>query len=133
MRDCEPGLVHGLSLEQDDVEMSDVEEINGEDTEENSNGEDITSKDEGSDSKDETPISDQEETDHEGDQGEELDKALASALGTHRADKDVDAESSNSDADMDDDEMMQLDDKLVEIFKQRKKAVNKKQEKKDGS
>lgn len=61
-----------------------------------------------------------------------LDKALAAALDTHRLDEDAAAESeSESDADMSDSEMLQLDEKLVEIFAARKKAPNKKQEAKD--
>ncbi|KAL5350635.1 DNA-directed DNA polymerase [Pseudogymnoascus australis] len=59
-----------------------------------------------------------------------LDKALASALDTHRLDEDAAAES-ESDADMSDSEMLQLDEKLVEIFAARKKTPNKKQEAKD--
>ncbi|KFX99796.1 hypothetical protein O988_03645 [Pseudogymnoascus sp. VKM F-3808] len=59
-----------------------------------------------------------------------LDKALAAALDTHRLDEDAAAES-ESDADMSDSEMLQLDEKLVEIFAARKKTPNKKQEAKD--
>ncbi|KFY25934.1 hypothetical protein V493_04360 [Pseudogymnoascus sp. VKM F-4281 (FW-2241)] len=61
-----------------------------------------------------------------------LDKALAAALDTHRLDEDAAAASeSDSDADMSDSEMLQLDEKLVEIFAARKKTPNKKQEAKD--
>ncbi|OBT85679.1 hypothetical protein VE02_05935 [Pseudogymnoascus sp. 03VT05] len=59
-----------------------------------------------------------------------LDKALAAALDTHRLDEDAAAES-ESDADMSDSEMLELDEKLVEIFAARKKTPNKKQEAKD--
>jgi DNA polymerase phi len=59
-----------------------------------------------------------------------LDKALAAALDTHRLDEDAAAES-ESDSDMSDSEMLQLDEKLVEIFAARKKVPNKKQEAKD--
>ncbi|CAG8956755.1 hypothetical protein HYFRA_00011144 [Hymenoscyphus fraxineus] len=57
-----------------------------------------------------------------------LNAALAEALGTKVL---VDGEDSDSDADMTDSEMMALDSKLVEIFSQRKKTPNKKQEQKD--
>ncbi|OBT61708.1 hypothetical protein VE03_09412 [Pseudogymnoascus sp. 23342-1-I1] len=59
-----------------------------------------------------------------------LDKALAAALDTHRLDEDA-AAASESDSDMSDSEMLQLDEKLVEIFAARKKTPNKKQENKD--
>ncbi|KAF4628481.1 hypothetical protein G7Y89_g9668 [Cudoniella acicularis] len=68
--------------------------------------------------------------DGEDEEAKKLDDALAKALGTHRLDEDADEES-DSDADMTDSEMMALDSKLVEIFSQRKKAPNKKQEQKD--
>ncbi|OBT56093.1 hypothetical protein VE04_04791 [Pseudogymnoascus sp. 24MN13] len=59
-----------------------------------------------------------------------LDKALAAALDAHRLDEDAAAES-ESDSDMSDSEMLQLDEKLVEIFAARKKVPNKKQEAKN--
>lgn len=62
---------------------------------------------------------------------EVLNTALAQILGTHNHDAGADAEESDSDADMTDSEMMALDSKLVEIFSQRKKVPNKKQEQKD--
>jgi DNA polymerase phi len=73
-----------------------------------------------------------EEEDIEDDaEAQKLDDALAKALGTHRADQDLKEDSSDSDTDMSDSEMMELDTKLIEIFSQRKKQPNKKQEKKD--
>lgn len=62
-----------------------------------------------------------------------LDTALAEALGSHRLDKDADAENSGDESDMSDSEMMEVDAKLAEIFKHRAKAANtnKKKEKKD--
>jgi DNA polymerase phi len=71
-----------------------------------------------------------EEQSEEDEDAKKLDEALAQALGTHRLDQDAEAES-DSDADMTDSEMMALDSKLVEIFSQRKKVPNKKQEQKD--
>ena len=59
-----------------------------------------------------------------------LDNALAEALGSHRLDKDADAEDSDG-SDMTDSEMMAVDEKLAEIFKHRAKTTNKKKEKKD--
>ena len=78
---------------------------------------------------------DDDEDEASGDEEEDedmqkLDDDLAKALGTHRLDQDAGTES-DSDADMTDSEMMALDSKLVEIFSQRKKAPNKKQEQKD--
>lgn len=73
---------------------------------------------------------DDEDEDEEDEEAKKLDDALAKALGTHRLDYDADAQS-DSDADMTDSEMMALDSKLVEIFSQRKKEPNKKQEQKD--
>ncbi|KAI1610550.1 DNA polymerase phi subunit [Exophiala viscosa] len=82
-------------------------------------------------------------SDEEGsaDEDEELaafDAALASALGTRRLDQnDVaaadDGSESSSDADMDDDEMMELDSKLAEVFRGRNEqsSKNKKKEAKD--
>ncbi|KAL2154520.1 hypothetical protein VTH82DRAFT_3196 [Thermothelomyces myriococcoides] len=59
-----------------------------------------------------------------------LDDALAEVLGTHRLDKDHEAES-GEESDMTDSEMMAVDEKLAEIFRQRTKNMNKKKEKKD--
>lgn len=103
----------------DDELDSDVEmvELNGAEEEPES------SADEKDDDEEEEPEDDENAT--------ALDAALAAALGTHRLDQDVAAEESESDADMSDSEMLDLDAKLVEIFKQRKKAPNKKKEKKD--
>ncbi|KAK4144885.1 DNA polymerase phi-domain-containing protein [Dichotomopilus funicola] len=62
-----------------------------------------------------------------------LDNALAEVLGSHRLDQDKDADSAASDdgSDMTDSEMMAVDEKLAEIFKQRAKASSKKKEKQD--
>lgn len=99
-----------------DVEMVQLEDVADEDAESSASGKE----------------DDDEEEDAEGDEaGTALDAALAAALGTHRLDQDAKAEESDSDADMSDSEMLDLDAKLVEIFKQRKKTPNKKKEKKD--
>lgn len=118
---------HGLEQDDEDdeldsdVEVIDASEING------YGGSDAgTEDDEESDDRE-----DNEDEDEEDDDAQKLDDALAKALGTHRADQDLEGDSSNSDADMSDSEMMELDSKLVEIFSQRKKQPNKKKEKKD--
>ncbi|KAK8081694.1 hypothetical protein PG996_000475 [Apiospora saccharicola] len=61
----------------------------------------------------------------------DLDIALAKVLGSHRLDQDNEAETSDDDSDMTDSEMMALDEKLVEVFKQRAQKTNKSKEKKD--
>ncbi|KAK4237550.1 DNA polymerase V [Achaetomium macrosporum] len=61
---------------------------------------------------------------------EALDDALAKVLGSHRLDKDAEADSSEE-SDMTDSEMMAVDEKLAEVFKQRAKILNKKKDKKD--
>jgi len=62
-----------------------------------------------------------------------FDAALASALGTRLGPDDLQAEdtSGSSDADMDDDEMLALDEKLTEVFRARRQAINKKKERKE--
>jgi DNA polymerase phi len=86
----------------------------------------------GDDEPEEDDSDSDEEKEEEGDEDlEELDKALAQVLGSHRLDKDAEAESEDDDSDMSDSEMMELDNKLVEIFKQRAKGANKKKDKKD--
>ena len=61
----------------------------------------------------------------------DLDDALAKVLKSHRLDQDNAAETSDDDSDMTDSEMMALDEKLVEVFKQRAQKTNKSKEKKD--
>lgn len=107
-----------------DVEVVDMNgdegHINSHLAEENSNYDDDEEEAESDDD-------DDEEVDDE--DAKKLDEALAKALGSHVM-KEGDEES-DSDADMSDSEMMALDSKLVEIFSQRKKVPNKKQEQKD--
>lgn len=62
----------------------------------------------------------------------ELDDLVGSILRSHRLDKDMDAISSASDGDMSDSEMLALDEKLSEVFKNRVKAKpDTKKQKKD--
>lgn len=72
----------------------------------------------------------EDSADEDDEEGKKLDDALALALGTQKLDPNAE-DGSDSDADMTDSEMMALDSKLVEIFSQRKKTPNKKQEQKD--
>ncbi|OJD12938.1 hypothetical protein AJ78_06544 [Emergomyces pasteurianus Ep9510] len=111
-------MVDGENSDDDDDD--DVEEIS-----QGSSGEDDSNK---SDTESENSESEEE------DDGEleAFEAKLASALGTHRADKDLDAASSDSeDASMDDDEMEALDDQIAKVFRARSQVHSKKKEKKD--
>lgn len=66
--------------------------------------------------------SDDEESEEVKKEAEDLDKLLGGILGSHRLDQDDEAEASGSDEDMSDSEMLALDEKLVEVFKQRRKV-----------
>ncbi|UNI14926.1 DNA-directed DNA polymerase [Purpureocillium takamizusanense] len=84
---------------------------------------------------------DEEEDEDEGGEGgaaekqepQDLDELVGAILKSHRLDKDADAVESASDGDMSDSEMLALDEKLAEVFKQRVKAHpdNSKKQKKD--
>lgn len=80
---------------------------------------------------------DEEEEEDDGDEQDadgriELDERIGSILKSHRLDKDMDAISSASDGDMSDSEMLALDEKLSEVFKNRVKAKpDTKKQKKD--
>ncbi|KAH1509618.1 hypothetical protein KXX06_007091 [Aspergillus fumigatus] len=70
----------------------------------------------------------------EGENEEEMaafEAKLAEALGTHRADQDLNEQSEGSDADMNDDEMEQIDEQLVKVFRARRDALGQKKDKKD--
>ncbi|TQV95651.1 hypothetical protein V2A60_000835 [Cordyceps javanica] len=115
-----------------DVELgSDVEFVKLGDKEDASDDDD----DDDSDSDDSDDDDEEEEDDESGDEQQgpiDLDELCATILKSHRLDKDGDAESSDSDGDMSDSAMMQLDDKLAEVFKQRVKAKpDSKKDKKD--
>ncbi|OAA80591.1 DNA polymerase V [Akanthomyces lecanii RCEF 1005] len=115
-----------------DVELgSDVEFVNLGDKEDASDDDSEDSDDDGNDEDDD----EDEEDDKDGEDQEgpiDLDELCASILKSHRLDKDIDAPSSDSDGDMSDSEMMQLDEKLAEVFKQRVKAKpDSKKDKKD--
>jgi DNA polymerase phi len=112
--------------ESDEEELdSDVEIVNLEDA-----GSDVPDdSDEGSGDEEDKEDADVEDKDQEA--LDALDNALAEVLGSHRLDKDNEAESDDEASDMTDSEMMAVDAKLAEIFKQRAKTSNKKKEKRD--
>jgi DNA polymerase phi len=108
--------------EGSDAEMMDVDDLDS-DVE-------VVEEEEGSDSD-----SDEEE-EEEANEDDALEVAafeakLAAALGTHRADEDLNAAESDSDADMNDDEMDELDDKLVQVFRARRQETSHRKDKKD--
>lgn len=97
-----------------DVEFVDLNDANSED---------------GSGEEDEDEEEDGEAKDQE---SRDFDELFSKILKSHRLDKDADAESSASEGDMSDSEMMELDEKLAEVFKQRVKArPDSKRQKKD--
>ncbi|KAL2810838.1 DNA polymerase phi-domain-containing protein [Aspergillus granulosus] len=114
--------------EDEDEDMMDVdsdveiinadEETPSDDEEEEEASDDDDDKDEGTDEEDAAEIA-------------AFEAKLASALGTHRADQDLNAEESESDADMNDDEMEEIDTALVKVFRARRDALSKKKDKKD--
>ncbi|KAF3906633.1 hypothetical protein ABW20_dc0109257 [Dactylellina cionopaga] len=102
--------------EDSDVEVIDVEDEQDDSADEGDSDISEASED---DSEDEGPLD--EET-------RKLHAALADALGTS-TDLNSNAGDSESDESMDDDQMFLIDEQLSNIFKQRKKAPNKKQQK----
>lgn len=79
---------------------------------------------------------DEDDVEEENDENEanlaEFDAKLAAALGTHRADKDLEASDGSDDgSDMGDDDMEALDAQLVKVFQAREQASSKKKDKKD--
>ncbi|PYI24589.1 hypothetical protein BO99DRAFT_448257 [Aspergillus violaceofuscus CBS 115571] len=73
------------------------------------------------------------EGEDEGNDDEEaiFEAKLAAALGTHRLGADMPDAEEDSDADMNDDEMEELDEQLVKVFRARRDALGQKQDKKD--
>ncbi|KAJ5598224.1 hypothetical protein N7537_008308 [Penicillium hordei] len=109
--------------EDDDEEMMDVDE-----DELDSDVEVIEAGGSGSGSGSDSD-DDEEEEDNEEDAQEvaAFEAKLAAALGSHRADENE----SDSDADMNDDEMDELDDKLVQVFRARRQETSHRKDKKD--
>lgn len=113
-----------------DVEMVDPDDASDDDVEEVEQSAESSSESGGDDAGSDAD-SDEDESENDAEM-EELDAKLAAALGTHRADKDLDAGSEeDSDSDMDDDQMEALDDALAQVFKARSQVTNKKKEKRD--
>jgi len=130
-----------FSTEDEDMADAAAADEDGSDEEDlDSDVEIVNLEEAGSDVEDSVTDSDAEEDDDENENEEAedknqealdaLDNALAEALGSHRLDKDAEAESGDE-SDMTDSEMMEMDAKLAEIFKQRAKMTNKKKERKD--
>ncbi|RAK82890.1 DNA polymerase V [Aspergillus costaricaensis CBS 115574] len=117
--------------QQDDEGDEDMMDVDGEDD----SDVEVIDGDAGSDS--DNDESDDEDDDDNESSGNDLEEAifeakLAEALGTHRADKDLNEDDSEgSDADMNDDEMEEIDTQLVKVFKARRDALGQKKDKKD--
>jgi DNA polymerase phi len=126
--DQDPEDEEDMDVDDDENMDSDVEVVDMDGDEVHFNGH-LNPSSEGEDS---ASASDASESGPEDDpESDALNAALAQILGMHAIDQDAEAKESESDADMTDSEMMALDSKLVEIFSQRKKVPNKKQEQKD--
>ncbi|KAL4997961.1 DNA polymerase phi-domain-containing protein [Aspergillus recurvatus] len=115
--------------EDEDEDMMDVDEMDSDVEVVEPEGNDGDDDDTSSPSDQET----QEDDDNDEDAAEiaAFEAKLASALGTHRADQDLNEEESESDADMNDDEMEEIDNQLVKVFRARRDALSKKADKKD--
>ncbi|KAL1846234.1 hypothetical protein VTK73DRAFT_324 [Phialemonium thermophilum] len=110
-----------------DVEMVDIE---GAPSEDGSEGTD--------DSSDEAEEEEEEEEDGDKEEMQAFDDALAKVLKTRRLDAQdqeaaaaADDSDSDSDSDMSDSEMMALDDKIAEVFRQRTKQARKGRDRRD--
>jgi DNA polymerase phi len=136
--ESEKGQQALFSTEDEDMADADAGSDDGSDEEElDSNVEIVDLEDAGSEAPEESDEDsddeekETEEKDKDQDALDALDNALAEVLNSHRLDKDADAESSDDGSDMSDSEMMDVDAKLAEIFKQRAKTTSKKKEKKE--
>ncbi|KAI0889623.1 DNA polymerase phi-domain-containing protein [Annulohypoxylon maeteangense] len=121
----------GSDEEVDDVEEDEMSEIGSDVEFVTLNGEEAADDEDENEDEDSDEDEDNEQDDANAKELADLDDALAKVLGSHRLDKDKEAESSDNDSDMTDSEMIALDEKLVEVFKQRVKKTGKKKEKKD--
>lgn len=115
--------VDEVASEAEDNDMSDVVEVN------------VVSDNEEADSEldgaENVPSSSDDAASDDDEELAAFDSKLAEALGTHRAENDMDGDAASTDEDMDDEQMEALDVHLETIFKERKKVANKKTEKKD--
>ncbi|KJZ78344.1 hypothetical protein HIM_02382 [Hirsutella minnesotensis 3608] len=123
----------GMDIDEGDSSDDDVEEVS--DVEIDSDVEFVGLKGDGGDGSDEESEDDGEDKESSGgdDQGpQDLDELVGQILKSHRLDKDGDAQDSSSDGDMSDSEMLALDEKLAEVFRQRTKGrPDTKKQKKD--
>ena len=106
-----------------DAEMMDV------DGEEDSDVEVVEAGDAGESDSDESEASSEDEEDAA--EVADFEAKLAAALGTHRADQDLNANESDNDSDMNDDDMEQVDAQLANVFRARRQAVSQQKDKKD--
>ena len=114
--------------------MSDVEEINGENSAKavapqiRADASDVSE----AESSSSNVRSDEEDSSGTDDELAEFDAKLAQALGTRRPDGGLAIEEEiSSDEDMDDEQMKALDEQLETVFRERKKVTSKKTEKKE--
>ncbi|KAK2624058.1 hypothetical protein QTJ16_006692 [Diplocarpon rosae] len=125
--DQEPEDEELMDVDSNDEVDSDVEVVDMDADEGHLNGHlNGEAGDSSEEDEDDDAANDEDEED-----AKSLELALAQALGTRPVGQEGSEDASDSDADMTDSEMMALDAKLVEIFSQRKKTPNKKQELKD--
>ncbi|KAJ5521581.1 hypothetical protein N7527_005696 [Penicillium freii] len=108
--------------EDDDEEMMDVDE-----DELDSDVEVVEAGGSGSGSDSDDDEEEEEDNEEDAQEVAAFEAKLAAALGSHRADEDE----SDSDADMNDDEMDELDDKLVQVFRARRQETSHRKDKKD--
>lgn len=115
------------------VGINDIEGDEAEDDDENDDDENDDDEEEDDDNEDVEEIEDEEKGENPNRINiDDLDELVGNILNSHRLDKDVDAPESDNDADMSDSEMLALDEKLAEVFKNRVKAApNSKKQKKD--
>ncbi|EEP76229.1 conserved hypothetical protein [Uncinocarpus reesii 1704] len=119
-------------FENDNDDDSDVEMVDPDDDDVEEIDQSLESDSEPEDNHEASDDENDESEPEDDDELEAFDAKLAAALGTHRADKDLDAGSeSSSDSDMDDDQMEALDEQLAQVFKARSQVTNKKKEKKE--
>ncbi|KAI9808923.1 MAG: DNA-directed DNA polymerase [Pycnora praestabilis] len=119
-----------------DESISDVEELD-EDSDSSGNGDDDDEA--ASDVSEDSATSNEEASDDEDKQDVDNDNELAAfnakladALGTYRADADMDdGEEETTDDDMTDEQMMAIEPHLTKVFQERKKVTSKKQDRKD--
>lgn len=111
----------------EDEDMIDADEVD-----EDEDGDEDSDKDPSSEEEESSEIEVEEDEDEDDAELEAFDAKLAEALGTHRADKDLEeASDSSSESGMDDDQMEAIDEQLVKVFKTRSQIMSKKKDKKD--